>query len=252
MGKRSLAGPGVWGLVGAAILALAPIGVAAQSPNDFLLGMPRGSVSFRGGYTLPSEGSEVFAFTRRHLTINDGDFASFMVGADLAYRLNERLDLNFSLEHSQRSRQSESRDFIGTDDLPIFQSTRLSRTPFTVGLRAYLKDRGRSLSQFVWIPNQWTPYVGVGLGTMRYEFEQSGEFVDFQTFDIFRDVLVSGGSSFTMNLLAGADVPVGPRFGVVGELKYSWAKAAMDPDFVGFDEIDLSGTQAVIGLLVRF
>jgi hypothetical protein len=39
---------------------------------------------------------------------------------------------------------------------------------------------------------------------------------------------------------------------VNGEARYSWASAEMGRDFVGFDNIDLTGFKVMLGFSVRF
>jgi hypothetical protein len=51
---------------------------------------------------------------------------------------------------------------------------------------------------------------------------------------------------------AGLDYSLGPRWLVNGEARYSWASANMGRDFVGFDDIDLTGFRASVGVSVRF
>jgi hypothetical protein len=87
---------------------------------------------------------------------------------------------------------------------------------------------------------------------MWYRFTQQGEFVDFQTNDIFRDHLESSGWAPTVQGLAGVDLTLTPRLALTGEARYSWARAQLSDAFVGFDRIDLSGTSATVGLTVRF
>jgi len=99
---------------------------------------------------------------------------------------------------------------------------------------------------------------------MRYTFEQVGEFVDNTPiidpddpenpyYEIFGAQLLSSGSALALNAVGGVEVPAGPRFGIVAEVRYIWAKAGLSrSDFRNFDDIDLSGTQATIGVTVRF
>ena len=85
-----------------------------------------------------------------------------------------------------------------------------------------------------------------------YDFQQVGEFVDFETADIFQDFLISNGKTGTAHVLAGADLSLSPRFLLTAEGRYSVASAAMSDDFSGFNNMDLSGFQATAGFAVRF
>lgn len=254
-GRRRPGGPA------AAIAALAVLGLAlgfgtaaAQSRDaDFLFERPGLRLGLHGGYTVPRASSEVFDFTREQLTVEREDFRSFTMSGELAFRVDERLDLSLEAGFARSEVPSEFREWVDTDDRPIEQTTTFSRSPVTLSLRGYLRDRGRRVSRFAWVPASWSPFAGVGAGWMWYEFVQEGDFVDVETLDIFTDRFRSSGASPTAHVLAGVDVSLSPRVVLTGQGRYRWASVPMDGrDFEGFDAIDLSGFEATIGLSVRF
>ena len=187
-------------------------------------------------------------------SVDDGDFGSGLVGLELGIRASDRVDIAFGLGVARSQTRSEYRDWLGSDDLPIEQTTSFRRVPLTASLKYYLSDRGRSVSQFAWIPGDWTPYVGAGGGWTAYRFEQTGEWVDFESddLDIFRGTVVSDGFAPTAHLLAGVQKSLSPHFFLSGEGRYSWASKEMDLDFEGFDPIDLGGFQLAVGISARF
>jgi hypothetical protein len=124
--------------------------------------------------------------------------------------------------------------------------------PVTGTVKAFLFERGRKISQLAWVPGQWSPFVGAGGGRVYYNFRQSGDFVDYETLEIFSDTFRSKGNAGIFHVLAGAEWSLSPRFYLTGEGRYSWAEAKMDRDFVGFEPIDLSGFQGTVGLALRF
>ncbi len=87
---------------------------------------------------------------------------------------------------------------------------------------------------------------------MWYRFRQEGDFVDFQTLEIFSDELTSTGWAPMAQALAGLDFFLTPRLGLTGEARYSWARAELSDAFEQFDPIDLSGLSATIGIHLRF
>jgi len=243
------------GLAGTAVV-LAALGslaapLSAQQP-DFLFRTPRVSLGIRGGYAVARASGEIFDFTRKQLTIERRDFDSSVFGGQLAITVSPRVDLAFDVTVTETRTPSEFRDWVGTDDRPIQQKTMFRRVPFTVGAKAYLKDRGRSVGRFAWIASRWAPYVGAGAGWVWYRFEQTGEFVDFETLDIFNDIFTSHGKTPTLHLYGGADWSLGPQFFLTAEARYAWASAELGTDFVDFDPMDLSGLQATLGFSVRF
>lgn len=242
-------------LVAALALAGTSQPASAQNGKGFLFKRPVGSFSLRGGYAVANAGSDVFSEATRQLTLSKGDFSAITWGGDVSFSATDRVDLVFDGGFSSSSAPSEFRHFVDNNDKPIEQSTMYRRVPVTVGLKYYLADRGRSVSQFAYIPKKYAPYVGVGAGAMWYRFEQNGDFVDFNTpnLDVFSATLQSGGWTPTADGMAGMDYSVGPWLALTAEGRYQWARARLDPAvFSGFDKIDLSGFTGTVGFKVRF
>lgn len=258
-------------LVGAVVAGLAlSIPEAAHAQSDFLLKRPALTISVFGGWAMPGEDSDLFDFARQELTLDDGDFSSALGMVEAALRVTERLDVALGLEHTSRSVASEMREWVTIDDLPIPRTTKFSRTRFLASGKAYLLPRGRSISQYAWVPYRWSPYIGAGGGISHYEFSQAGDFVvepdetdesetgdtdeseTDDTAEIFEDRLESDGSGLTAHVLVGAQLSLTPRFLLRGEYRYIWGSADVnDSDFLGFNPIDLSGSRVMLGVAVR-
>jgi hypothetical protein len=237
---------------GLALLLGIPNGITAQEPRDFLFGEPHFSLALNLGYGVPRAGSEIYDFVMNDLTVDKSDFNSMVFGGSFGVRVTNRVEVGLDVSYLNSNTRSEFRDWVDQDDLPIEQNTRLSWVPVTATVKAYLWERGRRISQLAWIPGKWSPFVGVGGGRVYYTFKQNGDFVDFETYDIFFDTFRSSGDAGIFHVLAGAEWSLSPRFYLTGEGRYSWAEADMDRDFVGFDPIDLSGFQGTVGLALRF
>lgn len=243
---------GAVALVAAGALLVPADARAQQRDADFLFKTPRVTLGIHGGYAIASAGSDVFDWYEDLLTLDRSDFSSVLVGGELAVRVTERVDIALGVSRAKSEATSEYRDLVGTDDLPILQTTEFTRVPITVGAKVYLRDRGRSIGRFAWIPEEWAPYLGGGLGVTHYRFRQEGEWVDEETFDIFYDVLESEGTATTGFVRAGTDVSLGPRFFFTLDGRYTWASTPLDADtFVGFDDIDLGGFDLTFGFAVR-
>lgn len=235
----------------AAIIAIAGPSHAQRAGDGFLFQTPGGSLGFRGGFEYATANSDVFAFVTDELTLDRSDFSSPTFGAFLAFRLSGRNDLVFDAGYSTTSRNSEFRDWVDQNDLPIQQTTSLRRIPLTVGLRHYITSRGRSIGRFAWIPARRALYVGIGGGMMEYKFRQTGDFIDFTTLNVFDDEFVSQAWTPVATASAGLDLGVGLNTMANVELRYTWAQGPMSSDFVGFDRIDLSGLALTAGLSFR-
>jgi hypothetical protein len=237
------------------LLAAAPFGTAfAQvgAGRGFLLGAPDGSLTLRGGWAVASAGSDIFSFTTDNLTLNRRDFSSPTVGADLAFRALSRTDVVVSVEYDGMSKQSEFRHFIDNNHLPIQQSTAFHRLPVTLSVKQYLTTRGRSIGRFAWIPSRFSAYVGAGGGVQWYRFKQVGDWIDFQTNDVFPATLQSDGWAPMAHMLVGGEWSLSARFAAVTEARYTWSHASLGTDFTGFAPIDLSGLSTTAGIAIRY
>ena len=249
-------GPNVLATAGLiALCALAP-GVGAQGGGKgFLFNKPVGSFAFRGGYAVANASSDVFSDATTQLTLNKGDFSGFSWGGDISYSTGDRWDVLFDAEAAYASKSSEFRNFIDNNDQPIEQSTKFKRIPVTIGIKYYLMSRGRSVSQFAYVPTKFAPYVSVGGGAMYYDFQQKGDFIDFATDppDVFNTTIESSGWAPTARGAAGVEYSLGPWVALTGEGRYVWAKATLDKEaFEGYDKIDLNGFTGTLGFRVRF
>ncbi|MGQ0639775.1 MAG: hypothetical protein ACT4P6_03245 [Gemmatimonadaceae bacterium] len=237
----------------AAALVLAPQAEAQYGQgNGFLFREPVGSFALRAGFAQAQAGSDIFSFVTDELTLGRSDFAGLSYAASLSVRLQPRLDLELGGSYSGSSARSEFRDFVDNNDLPIEQTTSLGRVPLSANAKFYLASRGRSIGRYAWIPTKFAPFIGAGGGAMWYRFKQVGDFINFETFDVFPDAFESSGWTPTANGFGGVDISLGPRFGFTAEGRYTWAKATLSSDFDGFERIDLSGYNGTLGFYVRF
>lgn len=233
------------------LAAMGPTQAYAQSGDGFLFKPPTVTITAHAGYAIASAGSEIFEDVTDQLTLQRSDFNSPLVGVTFSLPVSERLDVAADIFYAGSSTRSEFRDFVDESDLPIEQITKLSRTALTVGVKGYLRERGRRVSRLAWIPSRWSPYAGMGAGIMAYQFNQEGDFVDFENLDIFSSRFMDEGVAPTFHGLAGVEVMVAPKVVVVAEGRYVWAQSPMGNDFVNFNDVDLSGFQASLGVGFR-
>lgn len=239
-----------------AALPLLPSRTSAQGSGDgFLFKQPAFQLGVNGGYTRARAGGTVLDRVREDFFLRKRDFDAPSWGFQLSTRGSERLDLALEVRFSRSEVGSESRHYWeeveGGDDLPIEQTTTFIRVPITVSTKYYLRDRGRVVSQFAWIPETWSPFVGVGGGVQWYRFEQVGDFVEEPSLDILSLTLESSGAVPTAHVFAGVEISISPRFLWTLEGRYGFGRAKTGVAF-GFDNLDLSGFQATIGLAARF
>ena len=232
------------------LAALRPGHATAQS--GYMFKEPDATVSFRLGVGGPNANDDLFDFFTSELTLERGDFRNVAFAMDIGVRLTPRFDAVLGLAVDQSSNLSEFRDWVDQDDLPIEQTTDFMRAPITLGAKVYLAERGRRLSSHAWVPVNFAPYVTAGGGVMVYRLEQNGDFVDFQTNEIFTRHFESSGAGATAYAGGGAEYWFSPRFGLNADGRYQWASANLDRDFADFGSIDLQGFQFTAGFAVRF
>jgi len=252
----------------AAVIAFSPAHAAAEPdengqttsgtstqprPNpDFLFGRPKSSLGVRSGWLFARAGSDLFDFVQDQLTIEGNDFNAPALAVDVGVAAARRVDVLFGFEYSRAAINSEYRDFVDDNRLPIAQRTRLQQMDLTASAKIAVIPRGREVGQLAWIARPVTPYVGAGAGLLRYTFDQSGDFVDFVDRSIFRDALRSSGWTPSAHAFGGADIKLWRRVFLTAEARYHWAKAALGQDFTGFDPIDLSGLNVTAGVNLLF
>jgi hypothetical protein len=241
------------------VVAVATAGalpLAAQqetSGRGFLFGAPNVAVTVRAGYAAARAGSDVFSFVTDELTLRKGDFGSFAGGADIAVSLHPHVDLVLSVDNAGMRKRSEFREWEDTDGNPIEQETSFSRLTYAAAVRYYLIPKGRSLGRLAWVPARYTPWLSVGVGRTAYNFNQNGDFIDFDKGNsVFHDTFKSSQWTTSAQLGAGVDWTLNQRFSLGTQVKYLFGKADLSYDFSGFAPIDLSGASLTGGITMRF
>ena len=226
--------------------------VNAQSNDemkaDFLFQKPTKYFGLRAGMSYPKADSDLFDMVTRELTLKKSDFHAWDIGMDLGFSKSARLDLIFSLDYSRKAKNSESRDYIDMQGLPITQNTKFSQTPLTAGIKYLLIPRGRQIGKYSWLPSRFVPFVSGGMGIMWYEFRQHGDFVDASTLDIFSATLDSSGEAITGYLGCGTEINIFKTANLNLDFRYYWADDDLESDFQRFDPIELGGYRITAGI----
>ncbi|HEX8726665.1 MAG TPA: hypothetical protein VF737_14845 [Gemmatimonadaceae bacterium] len=239
-------------------LALATLALTAsparaqRGGSGFLFGVPDATLTLRTGYDIAFANSDLFSFATTNLTLNRSDFSSPTIAGDLGFRLSPRVMGTVSLGYSRSAAQSEFRNWLDNNNLPIQQSTELTRVPLTFNLKAYLRPPGRAIGHYAWVPAAFAPYVGAGVGTMWYKFRQGGDFVDTVSTNVYSDVYSTSAWTPMANVFIGGDWNISPGMALTAEARYSWAQGPVSGDYSGFHRIDLSGVALTAGLTFRY
>lgn len=244
------------GLILATAVMLFPAeSTAVHAQDGFMFGQPEGQLTLRAGPVLHRAGGDLLNFFQSELTLDRSDFRAPAISGEFAFVLHPRVDIAVGAGWSNVERGSEDREYveeIDGEDVPIRQTTALRVIPVTATLKIYPLPRGRSVSEFAWVPARTTPYVGVGGGMAWHRLQQYGDFVSESDLTIFTDSWESNNRSGIGHVLAGVDHWFSPRFGLNAEGRYTFGSGTPAGDFAGWDSIDLSGLQLGIGLAVRW
>lgn len=224
---------------------------AADGP-DFYFSEPRGWVSFKAGWLLPRADSDLFTFVSDQLTIDPSDFRTRTFDFEFGAVLTPLLAIEGGTGWSRDSVGSEYRRFIASNGQPIAQTTQLNQTGVSAGVRFTPGGRGRRISRFAFIPSRLTPYASAGLHAIRYEFSQTGQFVDFTDLSVFNDFFSSKGWTMGPYVRGGTDVLVWRHLSVGFDARYTWLQSDLSRDFTGFDGIDLAGFRGTTGISLVF
>lgn len=242
----------VMGAVAVALLAAAPAARAQATGQGFLFRQPEGSLRMWVGYDRPMADSPIFQFVTDTFTLSKNSFGAFDIGGDLSFSIAPQADLLFSLAYAGSKAGSEYRHWLDNNNQPIVQTTTLERVPLTMSLKWYLVPPGDAVGRFAWVPRSVAPFVGVGGGAMWYRFQQYGDFINFADSAVVNDAFDSHAWTWTGHAFAGADFAVGSRWIFTAQARYTWAQSHLGSDFVGPNQIDLSGFSVTAGLGVRF
>jgi len=222
------------------VLVAAALPAAAQNRrpyNEF-----PNTIRLRAGIFQPNGDSQYWDQRERDFTGDENDFEDLIFGVDYVHMMTERLGVLVSGSYWEGENTAAFLDFEDDFGNDITHDTSLEVTSLDLGLVYHFLRRDAAVS----------PYIGGGIGFYGYDLEESGDFIDFDTFDIFRGTFTAEGNTVGGFFLAGLEIPIGRQAGIFGEARWDWASDELEDDFNGFGELDLSGVQIVGGVAFRF
>jgi opacity protein-like surface antigen len=176
---------------------------------------------------------DVLIENRNFLIFETKDFNGGYVGGEYLFGIGDYIDAGASIGYYRRTVPTIYDDFVDADGTEIDQDLKLRIVP--IALTARILPLGRS--------GGVQPYVGAGLGIFNWRYSETGEFLDFTDFTVFRDRFVATGTDYGAVALAGVRVPAGPNLAVGGEFRYQQAEGETGGANRGFlgEKIDLGG-----------
>jgi len=221
-----------------AVAALGILGMAVSAERA-----AAGGLELRAGAFFPRADSNLFDDDEELYTVDKGDWVGFTGGVEYTLNLTDHVELGFHVDGYEREHDTVYRDFVRPSGNEIFQTLKLTVVPTGATIKYVVNPRRGA----------FTPYVGVGADAVWYEYEEFGEFIDFNSpdLDVSHDDFIDSGATFGLHAVAGLRFPLGDDFSLTAEGRYLWAKTDMGEDF-RLNEIDLSGPSATIGFNIRF
>jgi hypothetical protein len=218
------------------IAVLLPVSAHAQQSVNFSIGVfvPHGEAS--------RTSDDVLVNNLDFLLFNLDDFKTASFGGEWEFPLIEHLHASLGVGLTTKSVPSIYTDFYEDDGSEIEQDLSLRIVPFTAAIR-YLPLRRDAPVQ---------PYIGAGVGIFAWRYSESGEFINFNTGEVFRDTFSGSGATAGPVILGGVDFSLG-SWSIGGEIRYQSAQGELpeDQSFAG-SKIDLGGFTYSATVKVKF
>lgn len=232
----------------AILTVVAPVPADAQIRRISSSGDWRQAIGFNIGYfSVKGEDSrgddDVIFRDLDSLLFDVSDFNGATFGAEWLFGVTDYIEVGAGVSYYQRGVPSVYADFQEDDGTEIEQELKLRQVPLTATVRFLPIGRRASVQ----------PYIGAGVGAIRWRYTETGEFVDFNN-DVFRDSFEADGTEVGPVILGGIRFPVADVWLVGGEFRWHSAEGdtgGIDEGFLG-DKIDLGGWSFNFTAHVRF
>lgn len=226
----------VWGAVVAGVLALPP-----SASADQLFGVQVGYFAVRGEDARVN--GDVLNENRNFFAFRIPDFNNAAVNGEWLVGIGDYFEAGVGVGYYRRTVPSVYRDFVNDNGSEIRQDFKLRILPVTTTIRLFPISR----------LNGFQPYVGGGLGIYNWRYSETGEFIDFTDFSIFRDSFVAEGTDVGPVAMLGARFRVAYQVMISGEFRYQGGdgRVGIENGFLA-DRIDLGGYTTLFGVHVGF
>jgi opacity protein-like surface antigen len=200
----------------------------------------------RADSSLFHDNTELYMYDGGDLQRSDWD--GWTGGIEWNMAVASKVELGIHLDGYARTLHTSSRDFTFDSGREILQSLALDIVPLGFSVRFLPAGPRASV----------VPYIGVGGDVVFWQYEEYGEFVDYESYDpaddsfaVYEDAFLAEGTTVGVHVLGGVRFPISDDLSLVAEGRYLWAEADMGEDFRGL-RIDLSGASATLGLRLKF
>lgn len=214
----------------------------------FLMGSAANEASASGfevriGGMVPRAKSILFDDSITLYEVEKKDFAGVFGGIEFTKNLASNVELGLSVEGYGRELPTNYREFTRPSGREIEQTLRFVVVPASAIVRLLPSGRYRT----------FTPYAGVGVAALFWQYEEFGDFIDFDArdFPVVFDSFKSTGVTAGLVLNAGLRYRINEDFQVTADVRNFSGKQKMSGDFSP-NEIDVSGTAFTLGFRLTF
>jgi hypothetical protein len=200
-----------------------------------------------GGFRALSAESELFVSNEFDFGITDSDFLAGIYGFEFDFRVLPRVDVSIGFDTGDADTYGSYLDLVYDDGGEIEHSARLAMTGLSLGVRLHLLDNASRVR----------PYLIGGVTGAYYRYHEVGEFVDFETADIYYDEFEE--TSFLPGFFAGAGadvavvrLPSGNRVELFAEFRYARLEGEHTEGFDGFGDLRFGRSGGLFGFRVRW
>ncbi len=200
-------------------------------------------LELRIGGMLPRGKSILFDDSVALYQVEKDDFRGAFGGIEFTKNLSANLELGLSIDGYGQEIPTFYRDFTRPSGREIEQTLRLVIVPASAIVRLLPSGRYRKL----------TPYVGAGVSAIFWQYEEFGDFIDFDKSGqpVVSDSFKSTGTTTGFVLNAGLRYRINEDFQVTADFRNFSGKQKMGGDFAP-NEIDVSGAALTLGFRLTF
>ena len=214
---------------------------------------PNSAFQVRLGYFMPRGGGELWEGNEETFTTQVTDFNDFVWGVSFTSGLANNVELGVNADFYSATTTSGYRDYLDDYGFPILHDTRLRQLPLSVDIRFLPTGRYRANARRGAAPRP-VLYLGLGAGVNFWNYEETGEFIDFASPDleIFSGHFSDEGVAWEVHAVGGLELPLNRGFNLLLEGRYSWSEAELGGDLAGLGDLQLGGASISAGGSFRF
>jgi hypothetical protein len=192
--------------------------------------------------------SPIFDYSEETLFFSTEDLDDVALTVNIQWQMNPFLAVGLGTLSYQGSVESEDRYYVFEDGSPIIQTTELDTLWYGLLVNWAPLGAMESFGTRAWGPKRLVPYFQFGIGFVDWEFSQFGDFVDYESEEVFFDHYLAEDVAFGARMGGGLRLQVSSRTSLFVHYNVVEAEDRLGGDFRGFGDLDLSSTSYQAGL----